>query len=549
MDFPKLSYYDLKLEASTKRLLPCVGRNEEILRLSRIISKQVQNNALVIGSVGIGKTTFLHGWAHAATTHKAFSKLALVSLESTSLERALSLPPAGLIRYHDALSSLPPSVVVIDSFGLLLSTHPSNIQNLQLLIKPILENRSVRVIAAINNKEYEHIKQHLPNLLEYFETLVLEEQPHKELIDIIKLALAQAIKHLEIPNTVFSYCIDFCKRFPTLGQLPKSAIGIVDEGIAEANTHNIEITNSIIEKIVAEKTGVPVESLNRDEKDKLKNLHTTLTKSVIGQDAALEIISGTIIRAKLGLKNRQRPLGSFLLLGPSGVGKTETAKTLANELFGKADSFLRIDMSEFSEAHAAARLIGSPPGYVGFDAGGQLTNQLQKNPYSLILLDEIEKAHPKIFDIFLQLLDDGRLTSGQGETVDGTNSVIVATSNLGVHEIISHFEQGANITHPNFIRQQLMPILGTQFRTEFLNRFDNITAYKPLSIEDLTNIALLEIQKIEKRAAVHNIRFNITPEILREKIKELRDPRLGARPVKRFIEEVCEGLIAKQLLG
>lgn len=544
----KLSYYDLKLEASTKRLLTCVGRSEEILRLTRIVSKQVQNNALVVGPGGIGKTTFLHGWASASVNNKAVASLAIVSIESTSLERALSLPPAGLIRYQEALSSLPPSVVVLDSFGLLLSTHPSAIQNLQLLLKPLLENKSVRVIAAVSTKEYEHIKQHTPNLLEYFETLTLEEQPKEELAEIIKLALKGAIKHFEIPDSVFTYCIDFCKRFPSLGQLPRSAIGILDESIAEAAARNVEVSNAVIDKIVAEKTGVPVESLNRDEKDKLKNLHLTLKKSVIGQDAALESIAGTIIRAKLGLKNRQRPLGSFLLLGPSGVGKTETAKTLAEQLFGKADSFLRIDMSEFSEAHASARLIGSPPGYVGFDAGGQLTNQLQKNPYSLILLDEIEKAHPKIFDIFLQLLDDGRLTSGQGETVDGTNSVIVATSNLGVAEIISHYEDGVNIGHPNFIRQHLMPILSTQFRTEFLNRFDTITAYKPLSIEDLTNIAMLEIQKIEKRASVHNIRFNITPEILREKIKELRDPRLGARPVKRFVEEVCEGLIAKQLL-
>jgi len=410
----------------------------------------------------------------------------------------------------------------------------------------LLENKSVRVIASLSTKEYDHIKQHLPNMLEYFETISLGTQPEPELVEIIELALP--IKKLAVPDSVIVYCIDFCKRFPILGQLPKSAIGIFDETIAEASGQGVKVTNAIVDKIVAEKTGVPVESLNRDEKEKLKNLHYTLTQSVIGQDAALETIAGTIIRAKLGLKNRQRPLGSFLLLGPSGVGKTETAKTLAQELFGKADSFLRIDMSEFSEAHASARLIGSPPGYVGFDAGGQLTNQLQKNPYSLILLDEIEKAHPKIFDIFLQLLDDGRLTSGQGETVDGTNSVIVATSNLGVTEIISHYEAGTDISRPNFVREHLMSILSTQFRTEFLNRFDTITAYKPLSIEDLTSIALLEIQKIEKRASVHNIRFNITPEILREKIKELADPRLGARPVKRFVEEVCEGLIAKQLL-
>ncbi|TSC66657.1 MAG: ATP-dependent Clp protease ATP-binding subunit ClpB, partial [Candidatus Doudnabacteria bacterium Gr01-1014_77] len=237
-----------------------------------------------------------------------------------------------------------------------------------------------------------------------------------------------------------------------------------------------------------------------------------------------------------------------LFLGPSGVGKTETCKVLAKTVYGSERSFTRIDMSEFSEQHTVQRLIGAPPGYIGFETGGQLTNAISEQPYSLILLDEIEKAHPKIFDIFLQVFDDGRLTDGQGKTVNFTNSIVIATSNLGIEEIVQAFKKGVDVSSASFMEKTLMPILMKNFRTEFLNRFDAIVVFNPLSIDKLVEIAELEIKKIEERVKEHNIRFNIDPEILKEKIQSINDLRFGARPVKRFVEQTCESLIAMKLL-
>jgi ATP-dependent Clp protease ATP-binding subunit ClpA len=238
-----------------------------------------------------------------------------------------------------------------------------------------------------------------------------------------------------------------------------------------------------------------------------------------------------------------------LFLGTSGVGKTELAKSLAKIVYGSERSFTRIDMSEFGESHTVQRLVGAPPGYVGYESGGQLTNSVQDKPYSLILLDEIEKAHAKVFDIFLQVFDDGRLTDGRGQTSNFTNSIIIATSNLGIGEILKGSRDGIDLNSPEFISNNLMPALLKSFRPEFLNRFDAIIVFNPLSADNLLQIAKLEISKIEERVAEHGVKFNIDDNILREKIIELSNPMLGARPIKRFIEQTCEQLIAMKIMN
>ena len=244
------------------------------------------------------------------------------------------------------------------------------------------------------------------------------------------------------------------ERFPALGHLPAAGIAILDESLALAQVKNSQnISEEDILRVVSDKTGVPLQQLKISDKELLNNLETELNTKIIGQRQALTQITSAIKRARLGLKNPNRPLGSFLCLGPSGVGKTETAKLVAEKVFGKKESFVRIDMSEFAEAHTVARLIGSPAGYVGFDAGGGLTNAIKQQPFSLVLLDEIEKAHSKIFDVFLQILDDGRLTSGQGETIDFTQTIIMATSNLGVSEIINGFNGQEDMNDDAFLQE------------------------------------------------------------------------------------------------
>ncbi len=302
---------------------------------------------------------------------------------------------------------------------------------------------------------------------------------------------------------------------------------LLDESLAYAKMSGL-VTLDVrsVESAFSEKTGIPNTAAPL-------HIEAELNRRVIGQEHAVQVVAEVIRHSRIGLRNPNRPYGSFLFLGPSGVGKTELSRVLADLVYGSERSFTRIDMSEFAEAHTVQRLVGAPPGYVGHEYGGQLTNAIKSQPYSLVLLDEIEKANARVFDIFLQVLEDGRLTDGSGKTVNFTNTTIIATSNIGIEQIV----RGAETA------QDLMPLLKKYFRTEFLNRFDGIVVFKPLTNESLLNIALLEIKKIEERTAQHNIKFNIDPGLLLAKVKELADPRMGARPIKRFIEQTCEGLI------
>jgi ATP-dependent Clp protease ATP-binding subunit ClpC len=544
-DFTKIEYLDLRFESRKGKLTPVLGRDPEILRLSRVVSKSIQNSAFVVAPSGSGKTSFLRAFAlHLAAKPRAGNSI-IVELEAGSLSRIGAIPQNLIGRYQEAFASIDEGVVIIDNFGGLTYGQTAAALNWAVLLKPLLKDAKVKFVLGMEPKEYEGLVKDQPTLLNFFESIKLTPLTVDQSLVILKQASKALVKQsITVTDEALKSIASFTQKFPVLGSLPKAGLMLLDECAAETAS----VTKTTVAKIVSEKTGIPLTQLSVDEKEKLKNLHTTLQLGVIGQGKALLTISSVIQRAKLGLKNSKRPLGSFLVLGPSGVGKTETAKILSQELYGSEQSFLRVDMSEFGEPHTVQRLIGSPPGYVGSDAGGQLTNHLKNHPYSLILLDEIEKAHPKIFDIFLQVLDDGRLTSGTGDIMDATQSTIIATSNIGVQNIIEQFLLGTDIHSPFFVKDTLMPHLLQHFRMEFLNRFDAIIVYKPLTQENLTDIALLEIGKIQDRVKEHNIQFTISREILEQNIISLADPRFGARPVKRFIEEVCEGLIAKELL-
>ncbi len=542
----KIKYYDLKLEALEGRLNPIVGRADEFDRITRVLGRRLHNNCMIVGPSGIGKTALVHAWANG----NAQGGLPIVQMETDSFN-ALNTAAAPVQRYVEALDALPACVLSIDSFGVLVNNKPVMMQLMAQLLKPIAEAGRIQLILVMNSKEFEWLVGEQSSFLNLFEVIHLKPQPRPEQHQILEQAIGRfsMSKELVIDKNIYTLALELGERFPILGQLPAAAIGIIDETIALVQSKlATTLTEDDVYQVVSGKIGVPLSKLKISEKELLKNLEAQLTTTVIGQGAALRQISSTIQRAKLGLKNPNRPLGSFLVLGPSGVGKTETAKLVAETVFGKKESFVRIDMSEFGEAHTVSRLIGAPAGYVGFDVGGGLTNAVKQEPYSLVLLDEAEKAHPKIFDIFLQLLDDGRLTSGQGETIDFTQTIIMATSNLAVTEIINGFKQGQDIHSEEFLQRSLIPALTDVFRPEFINRFDAILVFKPLTEEDLLQIAKLEIQKVEARVAKHHIKFKIDPAVLIKKIQTLADPRFGARPVKRFIETTCENLISQKLL-
>ncbi len=547
----KITYYDLRLEADGKRLPELVGRYEEKERLSRILGRRVHNNALVVGPDGIGKSALAYGWIQKMMRDQNYANHQFLQLDASHLY-ALDENPSFEERFAEAFAHVPSCTLLVDDFGREVHKNTALLQRAYRLYKPLLKRPDVQVIFTLEPHEYAWIEREIPAFLHSFETLEIKTQSAYEYRRILLKAVPRLnVRHrILVTDQALDEIVSFAERFPALGQMPKSGIRVLDESISlsRARRHEYLDTDSIA-SVIESKTGVPKARFGKDEMQQVKHLERDLNARVLGQEEAIARIAKTLQRAKLGLRNPQRPLGSFLMLGPSGVGKTETAKSVADILFGRDASFARFDMSEYQQDHTVQRLIGAPAGYVGFEEGGALTNILQKEPHSLILLDEIEKAHPKVFDVFLQVLDDGRLTSGQNETVDARNAIVMATSNAAVPEILAAFASGATTDTDAFIRETVIPILAKTFRLEFINRFDAIVLFKPLSVPGLMQIAQLEMRKVEKRLSKHNVQFQMDPAIFAEKIQALADPRFGARPVKRFIEETCENLLAESLLG
>ena len=307
-----------------------------------------------------------------------------------------------------------------------------------------------------------------------------------------------------------------------------------------------EVTEDEIAYVVSRWTGIPVEKLNKTERDKLLGLEDILHKRVIGQDKAIELVSDAVLRARAGLKDKNKPIGSFIFLGPTGVGKTETAKALTETLFDDERNLIRIDMSEYMEKHSVSRLVGSPPGYVGYDEGGQLTEAVRRKPYSVILFDEIEKAHPDVFNILLQVLDDGRLTDNQGRTVDFKNTVIIMTSNIGSHFLIDGIDEDGKIKED--ARENVMSDLRASFRPEFLNRVDEIVLFKPLQRSEIYGIIKKSIAEVEKRLRDRDIHIEVTDGALDFILNASFSPQYGARPVKRYISHKLETIISKLII-
>jgi ATP-dependent Clp protease ATP-binding subunit ClpB len=317
-------------------------------------------------------------------------------------------------------------------------------------------------------------------------------------------------------------------------------------GKREARLVHENVSEDEIGRIISRWTGIPVNKLNESERNKTLNLGDELHKRVVGQDDAVKRVSDAIIRSKAGIKDPDKPIGSFLFLGPTGVGKTELAKTLADTLFDDEKNMVRIDMSEYMEKHSVSRLVGAPPGYVGYDEGGQLTEAVRRKPYSVVLFDEIEKAHPDVFNILLQVLDDGRITDSQGRTVDFKNTIIIMTSNIGARELLDGIDEDGNIKSE--AQEAAMNELKVHFRPEFLNRLDEIIMFKPLTKDNISGIVSLIMNDLNRRLAEREISVELSPEAVTYIIDNAYDPIYGARPLKRFIQRNVETLSAKLIL-
>jgi ATP-dependent Clp protease ATP-binding subunit ClpB len=336
-------------------------------------------------------------------------------------------------------------------------------------------------------------------------------------------------------------------RLPELERRLESEEARLNEKQGESRLLREEVTADEIAEVVARWTGIPVARLMEGEREKLLRLDEVLHERVIGQDEAVRLVADAVIRARSGIKDPRRPIGSFIFLGPTGVGKTELSRALAEALFDSEDATVRLDMSEYQERHTVSRLMGAPPGYVGYEEGGQLTEAVRRKPYSVVLFDEVEKAHPDVFNALLQILDDGRLTDAQGRTVSFQNTVVIMTSNIGSLHLLEGLDDSGEIADE--VRERVMGELRGHFRPEFLNRVDDIVLFKPLTLEEIERIVDLQIESVRRRLADRRLGLELTEPARKLIAREGYDPVYGARPLRRFIQREVETRVGRALLS
>ncbi len=397
----------------------------------------------------------------------------------------------------------------------------------------------------------DEIKTELAELREKFSAMKakLENEKHGiEKVQKIRSEIEDVNRQIEKAKETYDLTKAAELQYGKLPQLQKELEEEEKQSETKDNTLlRDRVTDEEIAKIVSRWTGIPVSKLVESERSKLLGLESILHERVIGQDEAVHKVSDAILRSRAGIKDPNRPVGSFLFLGPTGVGKTELAKALTSALFDDERSLIRIDMSEYMEKYSVSRLIGAPPGYVGYDEGGQLTEAVRRKPYSVVLFDEIEKAHPDFFNILLQVLDDGRITDSHGKTVDFKNTIIILTSNLGSDIILDGINDKGEISEE--ARNAVSELLKRSFRPEFLNRLDEIIFYHPLTRENIRGIVDLKIREVADRLSEQRISIKVTEEAINQIIEQSFDPAYGARPIKRFIQSNVETLIARKMIG
>ena len=564
---------DLTQMAADNKLDPVVGRDNEIQRIMQILSRRTKNNPILLGEPGVGKTAVVEGLANRIVKGKvppSLKKKRLLALSLTSLVAGTRYRgdfEERLKSVIDEVQRLGNIILFIDEMHTLVGAGASEGSlDAANILKPALSRGELQLIGATTSTEYQKYLAQDSALARRFQQVNVDE-PSEDSTKEILIGLRSKYEEFHqavILDEALAAAVNLSKRYITTRFLPDKAIDLIDEAAAKVRINTakagkkktqvrVKVAAKDIADVVAQWTGIPVSEIAARETDKLLKLEKILGSRVIGQDAACTAVAKAIRRARAGIKDPRRPIGSFLFLGPTGVGKTELAKTLAAGVFGSESSIIRFDMSEFMEKHTAARMIGAPPGYVGFEEGGQLTDKVRKKPYSIILLDEIEKAHPDVFNMLLQVLDDGRLTDGHGKTVDFRNTVIIMTSNIGASFLAKGakalgFATGKTDANANAAAKILNEVKQV-LKPEFLNRIDDMIVFKPLAKPELTKIVDLLLKDLRARLAEKEIRLEVSAPAKDLIIAKGSDTKYGARPLKRAITKLIEDELAEKLLA
>lgn len=554
--FPTLAVIDLLARVGQQSAPQVHGRRRESDQIARVLQRKRHSNVLIVGRRGVGKTSLIAGFIRAIARRRypflrsqpflAFDVLALTRLLHETIDKE-----AAVNYLARAWQSLPASVVVLDDLEQLLEEVPLAWQFGQLF-SPFFSSPDRHLVLVLEEEEWSRWVERYDRFLKFFDVLHLPELSSRLCERVIgeRARMVAASCGLNVTHESVVAIGEYGQKLSLTRAMPDRALRFLDEVVAACQLQGKSLLTRLqVETIFAERQRLPARQLTHWQRSRLQTLEARLGKQIIGQPHVLGELARVVQRGLLGVKNPKRPLGSFLFFGPSGVGKTEVARVLAREVYGRARDFVRLDMSEYGEPHTVQRLVGSPPGYVGHEGGGQLTQAVARQPFSLILLDEIEKAHPAVFDMFLQVLEDGRLTDGRGETVDFCHTIIVATSNIGTEQIVAGWQAGQDVRQRTWLAQHLMPVLTQRFRLEFLNRFEAMCVFQPFSVEHLMAVARLEIAKLERRLGHHHVKLSVPDEWLSRLVQSLADPRFGARPIKRFVEQVGEEQLARHLLA
>ena len=595
---------DLTALAKKGKIDPVIGRDKEIARVIEILNRRTKNNPVLIGEAGVGKTAVVEGLAQEIVDGSVPAKLQnkrIISLNVVSLVQGTGIRGQFEQRMEQLIKELQQSddiILFIDEIHEIVGAgNAEGGMDAGNIIKPALARGELQLVGATTIKEYRDIEKDSA-LARRFQPVEVKEPSIDETIRILK-GIQQRYEdyhHVHYTDDAIEAAAKLSARYIQDRFLPDKAIDLLDEAGSRMNLtipyidkdkmqerinaaeqlkeealknedyekaayyrDQIEkyekvkdqkvdpdrspvITNKIMNKIVEEKTGIPVGDIQKQEENQLQNLASDLKAHVIGQDKAVEKVARAIRRNRIGFNKSGRPIGSFLFVGPTGVGKTELAKQLAKQMFGSEDAMIRFDMSEYMEQYSVSKLIGSAPGYVGYEEAGQLTEQVRHNPYSLILLDEIEKAHPDVLNLFLQILDDGRLTDSQGRTVSFKDTIIIMTSNAG--QGIKNASVGFAAENEDESNESARNNMSQFFKPEFLNRLDDVIEFNELTKPDLLKIVDLMLQNTNNMVKDQGLHIDVTAAAKDKLVEDGFNPALGARPLRRTIQEEIEDNVA-----
>ncbi|TMT01549.1 ATP-dependent Clp protease ATP-binding subunit [Apilactobacillus kunkeei] len=601
--------YDLTDLAKKNKIDPVIGRDKEIDRVIEILNRRTKNNPVLIGEAGVGKTAVVEGLALKIAHHEVPDKLKnkrVIRLDVVSIVQGTSMRGQFEQRMQELIKEVQSNkniILFIDEIHEIMGAgNADGAMDAGNVLKPALARGSFQLIGATTLNEYRGIEKDSA-LARRFQTVQVDEPSLKQALHILNGIKGRYEKyhHVKYSGDAIKAAVYLSNRYIQDRFLPDKAIDLIDEAGSKLNIKSdvkspddlkeelskcesekkdalqkedyekaafyrdkIEelnyklkdfdesdntyptVSTKDVEGIIESITKIPVGQLQEQEQDNLKDLDKKLAGSVIGQNQAIEKVARAIKRNRIGFNGTGRPIGSFLFVGTTGIGKTELAKQLAKQLFGSKEAMIRFDMSEYREPHSISKLIGSPPGYVGYDEAGQLTEKVRRNPYSLILFDEIEKAHPDVLHAFLQILDDGRLTDSKGRTVSFKDTVIIMTSNAGTGVSTASVGFGAeanNKTH------SVLNKLGDYFKPEFLNRFDDIVEFNQLSKDDLKKIVSLMLDNVNKMLENRGITIDVSDAAKDKLVEKGYNPEMGARPLRRVIQEEVEDKVADYYLN